>query len=328
MVVGRRRFCGAILSWWVLAQAGVLAHGAAATFHDDGTPDSLRTALERARSAVPRSEARRRRLLDALVADLEAGRSVDAMVAARARRKSSVGILLTGYYEPSLTARRRRTERFRHPLFRVPEDASGRKLARARIDAGGLAGRGLELFWLDDPVESFFLHVQGSGRLRLGDGTTARVGYAGNNGHKYHSIGSELVSRGELTVKEATAPAIKQWLREHRGEMFEILHTNPRYIFFRKLDAPADVGPTGAMGVPLVPMRSVATDPAVAPMGSVGLLTAPMPDGSTLRRVVVAMDKGAGIQGETRIDLFTGADVGAENLAGVLRSRGRIIWLE
>ncbi len=321
MAVGRGTWCCAALSWLLLC-------GAAQAFEDGGDRSSLIAALEGARIALPSSASQSRRLLDALTTALRRGRSVGDAIDENARRRAATEILLTGYYEPLLTARRRRSQEFRFPLYRVPDDAGSRTLPRQEIDAGALAGRGLEIFWVADPIESFFLHVQGSGRLGLGDGRTARVGYAGNNGHTYHSIGSELVSRGAMTVKEATAPAIKEWLRDRPEKTFEILHTNPRYIFFREVEGPDDVGPVGAMGAALVAFRSVATDPAVVPMGTVGLLTAPLPDGATLRRVVVAMDKGAAIRGERRVDLFTGAGAAAEALAGVLRARSQIIWLE
>lgn len=299
--------------------------GTAIAFQDGGDRRGLHTAAVRARDALPKEDPRRG-TLDALLRGLSEGRSIDEIISGL-RASEAVEILLTGYYEPLVDARREHSARFRYPLYRPPDAPRDRVASRATIDGGALAGQGLEIFWLDDPVEAFFLHVQGSGRLKLETGRTARVGYAANNGQEYHSIGSELVSRGEMTVKQATAPTIKKWLRDHPDRIFEVLHTNPRYIYFREVDAPSDLGPSGAMGVPLVPFRSVATDPVTTPMGTVGLLSAPMPDGSMLQRVVVAMDKGAAIRGEKRIDLFTGAGGEAERLAGVLRARGRVTWL-
>ncbi len=299
------------------------------TLDDEGDRGSLVEALSLSLSALPRDATSRRDGLTRLIRELRKGRSVESALGAYGSRGQPVSVLLTGYYEPVLDARRESSARFRHPLYRLPADPGLRRRARREVDAGALSGRGLEILWLDDPVESFFLHVQGSGRVRLGDGTWVRVGYGGNNGHAYHSIGSELVSRGEMTVEEATAPAIKAWLRSHPAEMLEILHTNPRYVFFREMEsAGASVGPAGAMGAPLVPMRSVAVDPDVTPFGSVGLLEAPLPDGTTFRGAVVAMDAGAAIRGPGRIDLFTGAGSEAGALAGVLRARGRVRWLQ
>lgn len=327
MAVGRW-WCGlALVVLVALVGTGASRAGSAGeTFSDGGDPRTLRTAVRHALAALP-AGSDRRSLLTRVAAALDAGRSVEEVLRIERGRSASVEVLLTGYYEPVLRARRERSARFRHPLYRVPGTKDARTLERAAIDGGALAGRGLEIFWLEDPIESFFLHVQGSGRLDLGGKETARVGYAGNNGHGYRSIGKELVSRGEMTAREATAPVIKAWLRSHPDQMSEILHANARYIYFREVEAPADQGPQGAMGAPLVPFRSVAADPAVTPMGSIGLLTARMPDGSTLRRTVVAMDKGAAIRGETRLDLFIGSGGTAGELAGVLRARGEVVWV-
>lgn len=319
-------FCGLALA--VALGRPEAALGGPASFRDGGDSGSLLVALRLAKAGLGAETGPRSRLLDAMIAELAAGRSVDETVADRTPLRAPVEILLTGYYEPILAARREPGGRFRHPLYGPPGLGTAVSASRREIDGGALEGRGIELFWLDDPIESFFLHVQGSGRLRLADGTTARVGYAGNNGHEYHSIGSELVSRGVFTPAEATAPAIKEWLRAHPDEALEVLHTNPRFIFFRELDVPAEQGPTGAFGVALVPFRSVAADPRWSPLGSIGLLTAPMRDGSILRRVVVAMDTGAAIRGASRIDLFVGAGTAAATLAGSLRSKARVSWLE
>lgn len=313
------------LSAIVLLLGGAVAAHSGEGFVDGGTRESLGEAARNARSGLPKGDVRRA-LLDRLSASLGEGREIDELVAGLGERTRSAEVLLTGYYEPVLAARRTPSRRFRYPLYRLPADAD-RGRSRADIDAGALAGKSLELFWLDDPIESFFLHVQGSGRLDLGGGNTARVGYAGNNGRAYHSIGKELVARGAMTVREATAPAIKDWLRRHPQHRAAVLHTNPRYIFFREIDVPAHQGPNGGMGVPLVPFRSVAADPASTPLGSVGLLTAPMPDGRLLQRVVIAMDKGAAIRGAERLDLFVGAGDGAGELAGVLRAKARVVWI-
>ncbi|MBM4268495.1 MAG: murein transglycosylase [Deltaproteobacteria bacterium] len=236
-------------------------------------------------------------------------------------------ILLTGYYEPTLQARTRPDARFRHPVHGPPSGSRGPGVTRAQIESGALEGRGLELFWVDDPIELFFLHVQGSGRLELPDGRIVRVGYAASNGQPYRSIGSELVALGVFTPAEATAPAIKRWLRTHPAEVQGLLQKNARYIFFRILDTPADLGPPGSLGASLVPWRSVAVDPAVTNPGSVGLLVAPLPDGRELAHFVVAMDGGAAIRGPARLDLFLGPGLAAETLAGELRSAAHVAWL-
>lgn len=294
--------------------------------HDrDVQAAALREALRSAQAGLRARGSPPSPLLARLSDGLGSGRSLDEVLAAETVPGPAAAVLLTGYYEPILAARWTRTQRFRFPLHGLPGGAS-RRASRAEIEEGALRGKALELFWLDDPIESFFLHIQGSGRLVLEDGSVVGVGYAGNNGHSYHSIGKELVARGELRAEEATAPAIKAWLRAHPAEQQEILRTNPRYIFFRETE-PGESGPVGALGVPLVALVSVAVDPDVTPLGSVGVLEAPLPDGSILEQVVVAMDTGAAIRGSHRVDLFIGAGREAGDLAGVLRSRGRITWL-
>jgi membrane-bound lytic murein transglycosylase A len=317
-----------------------LALGAAVALAAPGPRAGDRASLGRAADEASRALARRAAAPDATEATRRAARGLvllrealadratplDAALARRFTTGTAREVFVTGYHEPTLAARRRPDARFRWPLFRPPPAPSDLP-SRAAIEGGALASRGLELFWTDDPVELFFLHVQGSGRLRLEDGTVVRVGYAGNNGHAYRSIGALLVERGVFRPEEATAPAIKAWLRAHPDEQAELLRRNPRYVFFRELQASAASGPPGALGVPLVPWRSVAVDPKVVPLGSIGRLRVPLPDRPPFDAVVIAMDTGAAIAGARRIDLFCGADGEAEALAGVLRHAGTIEWL-
>jgi len=246
-----------------------------------------------------------------------------------ARALASLGtrqVMVTGYHEPSLRARRRPDATFRFPLLGTPPAGSALP-SRAEIARGALAGRGLELFWVDDPVELYFLQVQGSGRLVLDDGKRIRVGYAGTNGRTYTSIGALLVKDGTFaTPEQATAPAIKAWMRAHPEEAARLAARNERYTFFRELPGGRDEGPPGSLGAPLVPWRSVAVDPAVTPLGSVGWLAIRLPDGREFSQFVVAMDTGAAIRGPGRIDLFLGPGEEAERVAGELRARGDVTW--
>lgn len=234
--------------------------------------------------------------------------------------------LITGYHEPELTGSRMRTSAAQVPLYRrPPAQVLRERPSRARIeDSGMLAGS--ELAWLDDPVEAFFLQVQGSGRIRLREGGTMRVGYAGDNGHAYRAIGQVLIARGAMAAADVDAGSIKAWLRANPGEARAVMRANPRFIFFRELaPAPDDVGPPGSLGVPLTPMRSVAVDPAHVPAGALLFLDTTDPvDGRALRRVVVAQDTGAAITGAVRADLFWGNGPWAELAAGRMKQRGRI----
>ena len=164
--------------------------------------------------------------------------------------------------------------------------------------------------------------------MRKPDGSVVRIGYAGNNGSEYTSIGRVLLKRGAFAhAREVTAPAIKAYLRRHPALVDEILDQNERYIFFREVALATDAGPVGSLGVPLVEMHSVAADPKVAPAGRIGILHATLPDGRPLRTLVIVMDTGAAIQGEKRLDLFIGTGAAAGRVAGELRSRGRVSWL-
>lgn len=234
--------------------------------------------------------------------------------------------LVTGYHEPELSGSRLRASPDQVPLYRrPPEQVLRARPTRAQIeDSAMLAGS--ELVWLDDPVEAFFLQVQGSGRIRLRDGGTMRVGYAGDNGHAYRAIGQVLVARGAMRAADVDAGSIKAWLRANPRDARQVMRANPRFIFFRELaDVPADTGPPGALGVPLTPLRSVAVDPAHVPAGALLFLDTTDPvDGRALRRVVVAQDTGAAIVGAVRADLFWGKGPGAELAAGRMKQRGRL----
>ncbi|HMN83122.1 MAG TPA: MltA domain-containing protein, partial [Burkholderiaceae bacterium] len=200
-------------------------------------------------------------------------------------------------------------------------------LSRSEIETGGaLAGQ--ELLWLDDRVEAFFLQVQGSGRVRLRDGSVIAVGFAESNGQPYRSIGRELIERGALSREAADTGGIKGWLRTNPGDADAVMRTNPRYVFFRELPTPpTDAGPPGSLGVPLTPLRSVAADPRRIPPGALLYIDTVDPvDGRPMRRLVVNQDTGAAIVGPARLDLFWGSGERAEQGAGRMRAPARI-WL-
>ena len=237
-------------------------------------------------------------------------------------------VLFTGYYEPELHGARQRGGKYQYPIYRKPSDWSGkgRWKSRAEIESGAMRGHGLELAWLTDPVEAFFLHVQGSGRIRLTDGGAMRAGFSGSNGHKYRSIGKELIRRGVLGERGVTAAAIKNWVRENPDEGRDLLNHNPRYIFFREVtDLPEDAGPIGAMSVPLSALRSIAVDPNYIPLGSPVWIDKQGKD--PLRRLLIAQDVGAAVKGPHRGDIFFGSGHEAGRIAGRTKNSGEIYIL-
>ncbi|MGH8714516.1 MAG: murein transglycosylase A [Casimicrobiaceae bacterium] len=263
--------------------------------------------------------------------------------------------VVTGYYEPLLQGSRTRSERYRFPLYAVPDDLltvdlaelypelkdkrvrgrlDGRRVVpywpRADIDAGRAPLAGKELVWVDDPVEAFFLQIQGSGRVQLAEGGVLRIGYADQNGHPFHSIGRLLVERGELPLARASMQGIKAWGREHPDRLPALLDENPSYVFFRAVPPyPAATidGPIGTLGVPLLAGRTIAVDPAIVPLGAPVFLatTYPLSD-RPLLRLVLAQDTGGAIKGALRADYFWGFGDEAGREAGRMKQQGRM-WL-
>jgi membrane-bound lytic murein transglycosylase A len=236
--------------------------------------------------------------------------------------------LFTGYYEPELRGSASRTPNFSYPIYaRPPELRDGQVYHdRAAIEGGALRGRGLEIAWLEDPVEVFFLHIQGSGRIRMTDGRVIRVGYAGRNGHAYRSVGKEMVARGTMTADQVSAQGIKSFVRNNPSSGNALLNVNPSYIFFRKIgDLPADKGPIGAMGRSITALRSVAIDPAYTPLGAPVWIEK---DGDNpIRSLMVAQDTGGAIKGAQRADIFFGTGAQAGDDAGTVKDGGRMIVL-
>lgn len=259
--------------------------------------------------------------------------------------------VFTGYYEPELDGARRRGGRFTVPLYMRPPDMVtadlgrfkpefkgfriiGRAVAgtlqpmpsRGEISAGALAGRDLEIVWVDDAVDAFFLHIQGSGRIRLRDGSVLRLGYDAANGHPYSSIGKTLLERGEISADGMSMQSIRAWLAANPGKAERIMSGNKSYVFFRKISGP---GPIGAQGVALTPGRSLAVDRRFMPLGAPVWLdtTVPLAPGRPLRRLMVAQDTGSAIRGPVRGDFFWGHGAGAAENAGHMKSRGRYYLL-
>lgn len=236
--------------------------------------------------------------------------------------------LFTGYYQPELRGSRQPSAVYRVPIHRPPAAArtGGVLPARAAIAAGALDGQGLELLWVDDPVDAFFLQVQGSGRVVLADGAAVQLGYAGNNGRPYSAIGRTLIERGAIPREAMSMQAIRDWLHAHPDQAQDLMNLNERYVFFEPRDGD---GPVGAMGVPLTPGRSLAVDRSHLSFG-VPLwldLAGPTVPGGTLRRLVIAQDTGSAITGRVRGDLFWGHGEEAARRAGRMQAQGRYTML-
>jgi membrane-bound lytic murein transglycosylase A len=259
--------------------------------------------------------------------------------------------LFTGYYEPMLRGSRVRGGAYTVPLYSRPNDlinvdlgdfsdslqgqrivgrVQGRRLRpyheRQRIAAGVLADQGLEIVYVDDPVDAFFLQIQGSGRVRLASGEEIRLGYSGGNGRRYFAIGRELIKRGILTKENVSMQSIRAWLAAHPVQARGVMDMNRSYVFFRELMGP---GPIGALGVALSPGRSIAVDHQLIPLGIPIWLhashPAASPDGmeEPLRRLVLAQDTGGAIKGGVRGDLFWGHGARAAAIAGRMKNAGR-----
>jgi len=234
--------------------------------------------------------------------------------------------LFTGYYEPELDGSPVRTPRFAWPIYRRPPELRDGQVfhSRAEIERGILRGRGLELAWLDDPVDVYFLQVQGSGRIRMPDGRVMRVGYAGRNGHEYRSVGQEMVRRGTHSMDQVSAQEIASYVRNQAGS--DLLNINPSYVFFRTVDeVPAEKGPIGAMGRSITAFRSVAIDPAYTPLGAPVWVEKAGAD--PIRSLMVAQDTGGAIKGPQRADIFYGTGRAAGDAAGVVKDGGRMVLL-
>ncbi|MEM7170101.1 MAG: MltA domain-containing protein [Pseudomonadota bacterium] len=192
---------------------------------------------------------------------------------------------------------------------------------RATIDGGALGDQNLELFWINDPVDAFFLHIQGSGRVQLPDGRRVRVGYAGSNGLTFYAIGAHMLKEGLIPRDQASAQSIHRWLRDNPGQAEAIMHKNPRYIFFREIEGE---GPIGSQGVALTPGRSLAVDPDFMPLGAPIYLDTTWPASDRpLQRLMVTQDTGSAIKGPVRGDFFWGTGDDALAEAGRMKQEGR-----
>lgn len=257
-------------------------------------------------------------------------------------------VLLTGYFEPLVEGALARDEQFAYPVYALPVDLVQRgdevgRLAegqlvpywtRGEIEDGNLLA-GQELVFLNDPVEAFILQVQGSGRVRLRDGSVRRIQYAAKNGRPYRSIGKLLATRGAMPLNQVSLPAIGAYLKAHPEETKEVLHYNESYVFFRWGDA-EQCGPLGCLGEPLVPGRSAAMDKECFPPGIPAFLVGQKPKFTSddkiagwtkMRRLIFSHDSGSAIRGPGRVDMFLGYGARARAAAGVMKGQTRLYFL-
>jgi membrane-bound lytic murein transglycosylase A len=257
-------------------------------------------------------------------------------------------VLVTGYFEPLLEGSLKQEPPFIYPLYGKPEDLVKRAgrfgrlregtfmpyWSRAEIENKGVLA-GNELVYLDDPIEAFILHVQGSGRIRLRDGLVRRIQFAAKNGRPYRSVGKLLVEQGKMELAAVSLPAIVDYLESHPLEINDILQHNQSFIFFRWGDS-EDGGPLGSLGLPLTAGRSVALDHDCFPPGALGFLETRKPvfnsaneiiGWAPLRRFVVNQDSGSAIKGNGRVDLFLGVGERARKTAGLMKHPGKLYFL-
>jgi membrane-bound lytic murein transglycosylase A len=258
--------------------------------------------------------------------------------------------MITGYYEPIIEGSRSATSVHRYPVFGVPDDlivvdlpdvrnmrlrgrVEGRRLvpyfSRSEIDSKGARFAAPVIAWTSDPVELFFLQIQGSGQVQLPGGQRIRIGYADQNGHPYRSLGRYLIDRGELVLEQASMQGIKTWAAANPSKLQEALNANPSYVFFRAVPPTEGTteGPIGALGVPLTPQYSLAVDRRFVPLGAPVFLSTTLPlSEEPLERLMAAQDTGGAIRGAVRGDLYWGTGPEAGTLAGSMRQQGRM-WL-
>ncbi len=238
--------------------------------------------------------------------------------------------LFTGYYEAELQASRKKSEVYRYPIYKSPPDlvrkANGKFQPyhnRLQIDNGALEGKGLELFWAKDRLDVFILHIQGSGKLRLDDGSVVRIGYAGNNGYSYRSVAKKMIADRLITNAQSDWDGIREWLKNNPDKAKTVLGYNQRYVFFQLSKHQLSI--VGAQGTPLIAGRSMAIDKRYIPLGSilwVDIVNIPDAGPERIRRFMLAQDTGNAIKGIIRGDFFWGSGNEALRYAGRMKNEG------
>ncbi len=240
--------------------------------------------------------------------------------------------LITGYYEPVMNGSQTKTGAYSVPLYGYPNAWKKSKPmpapSRSELISSG-ALHGLEIAWVQDPVAAAFMQIQGSGKIRLEDGRVLRLGYAGTNDQPFKSFAQWLLDRKEINRSEATMQGISQWAKRNPSQVTEMLNANPRFVFFKELpgNVSSDLGPNGALGVPLTSERSIAVDLQALPLGAPVFLATTKPlSNQPLQKLVMAQDTGKAIVGGVRADYYWGSGDSAGELAGRMKQNGKM-WV-
>jgi len=293
---------------------------------------------------------RKRPMFGGLFIACEEAKKIDGSSAAAARsffetnfkpmrvaKAGDVDGFYTGYYETEVEGSLTKTAEFKVPFYRIPSKFSGRskvfgQYGRAEIEKGALAGKGLELCWVKDPIDVFFAQIQGSTRVKLADGTLLRLNYIASNGQKYYPVGRDLIDSGIVARQDMSMDRIRQWMEANPAEAKELREKNRSYVFFEKTPLSPKTQIVGAQGVPLTPLRSVAVDKSLHVYGTPIWIDANLPleseePSTPFRHLVIAQDTGSAIVGPARADIFFGAGSGVEHIAGRLKDHGEFVML-
>ena len=246
-------------------------------------------------------------------------------IVARILAKGDRG-LFTGYFEPTYRASLKPSRNYTAPLYLRPKNVKA--YSRAQIENGALRNTGLDFVYLANPVDAFFLHIQGSGRLTLESGGTLRVGFAAKNGHAYTAIGKYLIQQNHISRKNMSMQSIRRWLEDNPQSGKRLMQKNASFIFFRPLkNLDPHLGPIGAQGIPLTPQRSLAIDRKIHGLGMPMWLETELGNGKQFHQLMVAQDTGSAIKGAIRGDIFWGSGTQAGKVAGNLKQRGKLYIL-
>ncbi|WP_371170148.1 murein transglycosylase A [Aliiroseovarius sp. 2305UL8-7] len=307
------------------AEVSILSFDDLEGWNDDDHQDALRVFLDTCRDL----DEPQWRPICALAAEQDDGRTFFELFFRPVLIDDGKAPLFTAYYEPEIRGSKTQSIRYRYPVYRKPPEQNKGEIgfSRREIEEGGaFLGRGLEIAWVEDPVDLQFLQIQGSGRIRLAEGGSIRLGYGGSNGHTFKSLGKELVRQGVYAPHQVSQQVIQNWVKRNPEDGHELLMSNPSYVYFREIgNVAAHKGPLGAMNRSITAHRSVAIDPKYTPLGAPVWLEKKGKE--PFNRLMIAQDTGSRVKGAQRADIFWGTGDDAGRLAGRIRDDGRMVVL-